>query len=113
MAYPVDDWIDFGVVIRGWWMLAAQRLLRGSAEEEFSFMDGPFELRVRRLNGEVEVTGTDPQVAWTLPAKSLIDELIRAAEAVGREFHQMGLDLDELRGLLREARALRTAQKAF
>lgn len=27
-AYPADDWIDFGTVILGWWLVQAKTIVR-------------------------------------------------------------------------------------
>lgn len=112
-AYPAPDWTDFGVVIMGWWVLAAQRLLRGSSEERFLFMDGPYELKAKRRDGQILVIGRDPDVEWEISMKALGDALLRAADIIGREFRRLELDTPELGGLQREARALKTSLDVF
>lgn len=43
--FPEEGWIDFPVVIIGWWLEA---LHSASDTYEFHFMDGPFFLRFRK-----------------------------------------------------------------
>ena len=47
-AFPDAGWSDFPVVVLGWWVRAALALQRTGAPTSFMFMDGPFELELRR-----------------------------------------------------------------
>jgi hypothetical protein len=45
-SFPSPGWMDFGDVILGWWIMACVQLFEGERETTFSFMDGPFRLRL-------------------------------------------------------------------
>jgi len=46
IKFPEKEWSDMTLIILGWWLKNAQRLItEKSRTEEFMFMDGPFFLR--------------------------------------------------------------------
>jgi hypothetical protein len=48
-AFPEQNWVDFPVVILGWWLEELGAFARGEqSEATCRFMDGPFECRIRR-----------------------------------------------------------------
>jgi len=51
-SFPEESWSDFAVVILGWWIEGALRLvLEDSQSESFPFMDGAFSFELARANG--------------------------------------------------------------
>lgn len=98
-TYPSHDWIDFGAVILGWWIVAGERLLRGSKEERFLFMDGPYELRARRQDSSLQISATYQPLLWTVPLQELMVELIRAADTVSQELLRLGIAEQDRRSL--------------
>lgn len=47
ISFPDDQWSDFVVVILGWWIGEANRLLAGQRHGRLSFMDGPYQIEVQ------------------------------------------------------------------
>ena len=49
--FPAIEWDDFPIVIVTWWLQAVTELfLETSNESKFLFMDGPFYMKVKRVN---------------------------------------------------------------
>jgi hypothetical protein len=106
-SFPGPGWVDFGVAILGWWLVAAERLLRGSPKERFLFMDGPYELQVRQEHNLLHVSSPDLPEPWTAPLWQFIGEIIRAAESVSNELKRLGIAELERRGLDKGVKDLR------
>jgi len=98
-AYPADNWLDFGAVILGWWLGAAAKLVEGSTEQKFSFMDGSFSLTARREGDLLRITGETEPVAWTIPLEEVTAAVIRAANEVHRELLRLDMAIEEREGL--------------
>jgi antitoxin YobK len=98
-AYPAEYWLDFGAVILGWWLGAATKLLEGSTEQKFSFMDGPFSLMARREGRLLRVSGETEPVDWTIPLEDVTAALLRAADEVHRELLRLDMAGEEREGL--------------
>lgn len=98
--YPDKKWDDFGEVILGWWLNAALRLARGTDEDEFVFMDGPFFIKARydRETDIVELAPDGLDVVWKIPFKELTAEIIRAARQTTVELKRNGIPEKELLG---------------
>jgi hypothetical protein len=47
LAFPMEGWNDFIVVVMGWWLASILRLLRASSASEIvHFMDGPYAVEI-------------------------------------------------------------------
>ena len=90
-AYPEEQWLDFGSVILGWWLVAAKSLLEGVAEVKLSFMDSPFHLNVRRDGNLLYVSSDD--LAWQCrtPIEAFVFELVAAANLVQQKFAELNV----------------------
>ena len=90
VCYPDDEWIDNGAIIVGWWLYSLYLLKKGSQEEDFVFMEGPYRLKVSRvsdteyfkvstgdLRKTIEVSLTDLSLAITNCAKKIIEIFLR------------------------------------
>ena len=91
-AYPEAQWLDCGSVVLSWWLVSARALLEGAAEADFSFMEGPFSLTVRRLGNQVTIT--DPEQTWNTkaPLQGFIGELLTATNQVLGKFAEIGIN---------------------
>ena len=107
--FPEPGWVDFPVVILGWWLAEVHALAAGSTTEATcSFRDGPFELRItpaqrtlwrvqclgRYLDGDV------PIADFVAPAGEVRETVRAAATAALAECERRGwtnADVDTLR----------------
>ena len=91
MAYPEDQWMDFGSVILSWWLVAARSLLESAAKADFLFMDGPYCLEIRRVNDRVYVSAEDSSVQWQISTEDFAAELLRVADTIQKKFAELGI----------------------
>lgn len=117
LAYPSEDWLDFGGVIMGWWLVAAVNLLKGEPTERFVFMDGPYAFDAKWLDiNSLTITFCNSEHHWTVPANQFFQELIQGATIICKEFIRIGTGgetrlsiekgLDELKHLLEQRNKL-------
>jgi hypothetical protein len=108
--YPERSWMDFGVVILGWWFAATLRLRQGTDEDKFLFMDGPYAIKAKyyRQEDTLELIPEGLDTIWKVPFNELAKELIRTANGVYRELKRFGIgendqiNLNKYIALLRE-----------
>jgi hypothetical protein len=111
--FPEVNWIDFPVVILGWWLERLDAL--GNGGTECSFMDGPFEFTVSDLgNALARVCCFERRIRERVPVAdfqthvSLLRASLRSAaesalaECDRREWS--GSDVERLRARVRAAR---------
>ncbi len=106
-AYPEEQWLDFGSVIIGWWLVAAKSLLEGAVEAELLFMDGPYRVKARRVGTMVHFSADKETWVWRTPIDTFVSELLNAAEKVQQKL--VGLGVSDQESLRTGARSLRTA----
>jgi hypothetical protein len=111
---PEKNWVDFGAVILMWWSRALLQLLNGAHEQELTFMDGPFAIRVRSdpSTGNVELIPKGEQYSWRITLRDLGAAVIQAMEVVSDKLSEFQLDERHRTGLLNGARLLRAALAA-
>ncbi len=120
VAYPADQWLDFGSVILSWWLAAAKSLLEGAVEAELDFMDGPFRLKASRAGNLLYVSADDQSWHWRPTMEAFAAELLRAANQVLRKFNDLGISDQEglqigsqhLRSALSQAKARAVGSRA-
>ncbi len=91
VAYPEEQWLDFGSVLLSWWLVAAKSLLDGATEAELPFMDGPFRLKVRRIGNLLHVSADDQPWQWRTPLKTFVAELLKATSQVQQKSLDLGV----------------------
>lgn len=91
VAYPEEQWLDFGSVLLSWWLVAAKSLLDGATEAELPFMDGPFRLKVRRIGNLLHVSADDQPWQWRTPLETFVAELLRATSQVQQKSLDLGV----------------------
>ncbi len=86
-AYPEENWIDFVVVVLGWWCQACCALLSatGEGKADFLFMDGPYSFTItsRGDTGVVRFRGSSEEAQVSVREFSRC--VLQAANAVTRE----------------------------
>lgn len=113
IAYPEEGWLDFGSVILGWWLMAATSLLRGSLEEEFLFMDGPYALSVRPLGNQYHISMEGRSELWKVERSSFMNELLSAANQTVAKLNELQIpDKEGLQIGIRELKAALAEQEA-
>ena len=105
LVFPEAGWIDFPVVILGWWLREIEGLLRASSiEATCSFMDGPFEFILKK-SGELRLcerraSGTIDVGTLRVSVEDFCQSLNVAASSVVAECEARGwsgVDIDYLR----------------
>ena len=88
--FPSNDWNDFLVVILNWWCDTIIRLLKNeSIQDDFSFMDGPFKVKVGHIKeGILNLTFIHEDETVIKTSEVLINDFLNAY-------------LSEINGLLR------------
>jgi hypothetical protein len=111
--FPDGDWNDFIVLVLRWWVQAVVRLADGSTSTEaLRFMDGPFEVRLRREKDviwfsfvsrrrgeqiEASVQGRFQELCRTLgAATTVVLRVCRAAEMHSSEIEQLAVEAKRL-----------------
>jgi hypothetical protein len=86
--YPAKDWTDFGCIIIGWWVSGVIKLQRGSSQEEFTFMDGPYSIAARfnRVSEEVELRPEGTEVVWMVKITEIARSLVQVVEMLRQSF---------------------------
>lgn len=112
-AYPNEDWLDFGSVIIGWWLIAATSLLHGALEEEFLFMDGPYALAVRPFGNQYHISMQGRSELWKVERTSFMNELLSAANQTVAKLNELQIpDKEGLQIGIRELKIALSEQKA-
>jgi len=111
MAYPSDDWTDFGAVILGWWLVAVEGLINGAPEARFPFMDGPFALIARTDGDETVVFTTEGEINWEMSTDELVRSINRAASKVERELRRLGVGKREREALTRGMQSIKESNE--
>jgi hypothetical protein len=110
--YPAKYWEDFGEVLLSWWIGALIRLLRGTEEDEFLFMDGSYSIKLcyRKKDRIVKLRPIGLDCVWEVSIHQLIDLIISAANSVSKELKIRNIEekegLEKCVSLLREAQGL-------
>lgn len=91
-VYPEQKWVDSGSVVLSWWLVSARILLEGAAEADFSFMEGPFSLTVRRLGNQVTITDTEQTWNTKMLLHGFVSELLTVTDQVLRKFAELGIN---------------------
>lgn len=90
-AYPEEQWLDFGAVILGWWLVTAKTLVEGALEAEFLFMDGPYRLNAHRFGNQLHFSAEGEAWLWRVSTETFVSELLEAAAEVKRKFSELGI----------------------
>lgn len=113
--FPSRSWEDFPVPILSWWLAAYRKHVMHGTRQKFSFMDGPYLIRVSaggRLTSELafcreRVRSTDVHMKIRVSKRVLHRTLITAAEKLLSACGQMNVASDEIDTLHKELEKLR------
>jgi hypothetical protein len=88
VAFPAVGWTDFSFCVLGAWAWALRRLIAGSRSERVFFMEGPYEVELRRRAGWVflyarkgTLRGRRLVRRIRLPMRRFANALLRAVES--------------------------------
>lgn len=114
-ADPVEECVDFGPTILGWWGLALTRVIIGSDAESFMFMDGPYHIRVRYELEEGIIRLEPPGTAWnwTTTIRDLVDVLTDSTTTVVVELKRLDVAPKQITGLERSVQLMHAARNAM
>lgn len=86
--YPMNPWLDFGMVILGWWSNSmSSALISKESVVEFSFMDGPYNLRMEIdwLTNQVVILSENGKFKAQSSISEVKQQLISAIELIDNE----------------------------
>ncbi len=86
--YPMNPWLDFGIVILGWWSSSISSAIRNKERVvEFSFMDGPYNLKMEIdwLTSQVVISSENGKFETQSSISEVREQLISAIEFIDRE----------------------------
>lgn len=105
--FPAEEWIDFPVVILGWWLGALADVLDGDSECKFGFMDGPYQIDIKRqgnnmcvLNCIRDTRNKEILFSNEVSLSEIINQVISAAKKTYKhclEDNWVNDDLNELK----------------
>ncbi|MEC7263733.1 MAG: hypothetical protein VXW38_08325 [Bacteroidota bacterium] len=92
--FPEKGWNDFLVIVLNWWCHATKKLISNeSIHEDFSFMDGPFQVRIGYFkDGFFNLTfksNEDVLRIVEVPISSFLNDFLGEINMVLRHFHHL------------------------
>ncbi len=99
--YPARDWIDFGIVIIGWWFHIAVKDPEELADAELKFMDGPYSIKVS-YDKQKNMLKYEPgglNIVWLTSVEEFSKELIYATSKIIEKLSEMNIDNKSLDAL--------------
>lgn len=117
-AFPDDEWIDFPVVIVGWWLQNIRTLILGNVSEcRCRFMDGPYYFEVSKHSEEELLiilvhdssTGRAEVGKTLITHKEMSSELVSAGESLSRLLRANAILTDDDKTLIFELQAFTEA----
>lgn len=100
--FPSKDWNDFLLVILNWWSASVIRILKNeSISDEFSFMDGPFTIKVSHLKeGILSLSAVNEKDSilqqFEVSIQDFIDDFLFNLNTVLRRLGELSLDNEEV-----------------
>lgn len=110
--YPDKNWIDFGIVIIGWWFYVASEIPNELTESKLSFMDGPYSIKVSfdKKNKAINFEPDGLDVVWRTSVKDFRQELIRAANIIIEKLLEMKIQTQSLSNLEKSVEFLKSLE---
>lgn len=110
IVYPDYNWTDFGVIVIGWWLMAARSLVNGAERETFYFMDGPQSIIAENHlpTHSVDLSPLGTNSVWKVSLSDLTNALLDAANLVSQELMRLAIGEAERADLAEGVRLLRS-----
>jgi len=107
--YPSKNWMDFGAVILNWWIDALLHLLGSERGQEFLFMEGNYEIKIRhrRSSKMMELQPLGIETIWKISPEAITESVLQAAETVIEKLAQLDIGKRERKALKNSAEQLR------
>ena len=114
--FPSNDWNDFLIIILNWWCSAMGRLLRNeNIQDEFSFMDGPFTVKVAYIKEGVfnlSFFSLDTlKAVYEVPIRDFSNDFLKEVNLLIRRLNQYDWNNDEIENLKTNHRNLKAVLK--
>ncbi len=103
--FPERNWNDFIIIIINNWINSSYNILSGYTKyEEFYFMDGPFLMKVRKIDSEVCVielveNHTNILLSYRISARDFFEEILRNVNLLSKYCTEQDWETDEIRKL--------------
>lgn len=102
--FPCNDWNDFLIIVLNWWCSAIGRLLRNeNIQDDFSFMDGPFTVKVAYIKEDffsLSFFSMDTLIAvYEVPIRDFSNNLLKEINLLIRRLDQYGWNDEEIENL--------------
>ena len=103
--FPEKGWNDFIIVLINNWLESSHNILRGITEsEEFYFMDGPFFMRVRKIENEICIAElienhTDILMEFRISITDLFNEVLKKVTSLSKYCKKQGWDTEDVKRL--------------
>ena len=91
--YPEEEWVDNGSIILSWWLVALEKILEGSKNEDLVFMEGPYRLKLRVNHKERTITvgtGKQPNILES-QIDAVVGEVLGAARTTISKFEELNI----------------------
>ena len=111
-AFPCEGWNDFVLVVFEWWVDAIVRLLSSNhSSADLLFMEGPFEIRIERLDESLHIRCLDrrqrqPSVTGTTTAEELKAALVTGVNSLRESLQNNPSLRDDVDRLARKVKEL-------
>lgn len=107
--YPSKNWMDFGAVILNWWIDGLLHLLNSGRCQEFLFMEGNYEIKIRhrRSSKMMELQPLGIETIWKISPEAIAESVLQAAETVIKKLAQLDIGKRERKALKNSAEQLR------
>ncbi|MBV6447994.1 hypothetical protein [Nitrosomonas sp.] len=121
LNFPSPEWVDFPIVVLGWWTEAVIPLLRGSAEPvQARFMEGPYVIEFRVRTAEIwhmdlVKRGLSRSILYSadIDVETFLNSLIDACDCAIDMCHRQGFWSSDADNLAKAAGSLREEIKTF
>jgi hypothetical protein len=103
--FPEKGWNDFVIILINNWIESSYNILSGITEsEEFYFMDGPFFMRVRKIDSDiciVELIENHTHILsnFRINAKDIFDEILKVATLLNKFCKNQGWETEDIKRL--------------
>ncbi|QQQ28085.1 hypothetical protein [Chryseobacterium indoltheticum] len=105
ILFPEKDWNDFIIVLLNNWMQSSYNILNGiTSLEEFYFMDGPFFIRIQKINADecsIELIQNQSinLIEYKINMRDLFNEIFKKLTLLNRYCKKQGWETEDIKKL--------------